>query len=285
MPGGNERRAALRQFLVQRFTVAELKTFFSDHYPKLLTAIPFEGKPMDEVAETALAALVRYGHDDDVLFEHLVAARPQLSTQLADLRSLRARPERRHPHGGDLRTAAASEDWPSSEDADLRPPDHDAKGRSRSNDHTARTTGVGQPVAEVPPSSFVNPGGQVGAMGPGSVSSGNTFVQHAGTVHIHPSPPVDQPDSAADAEAQDRPAPTFLNERHKSLNERLKTLRRQKALAGSSNDIAALDREMVAIKRELRKEPELVPGDRLSDRYELLEQLGRGGFATVWRAY
>lgn len=44
-------------------------------------------------------------------------------------------------------------------------------------------------------------------------------------------------------------------------------------------------RQLLAARRELRAGPQLAIGDFLSDgRYELIEPVGQGGFATVWRA-
>src|SRR5262249_19186939 len=39
------------------------------------------------------------------------------------------------------------------------------------------------------------------------------------------------------------------------------------------------------LKRQRRDGPQLRAGEYLSKRFQLLEEIGRGGFATVWRAY
>jgi formylglycine-generating enzyme required for sulfatase activity len=70
---------------------------------------------------------------------------------------------------------------------------------------------------------------------------------------------------------------------------RLRRLYQQRAEARAGRDdarLTALDAEIVAIKREQRAAGQLQAGDFLGDgRYELLERRGKGGFATVWKAW
>jgi formylglycine-generating enzyme required for sulfatase activity/nucleoside phosphorylase/tRNA A-37 threonylcarbamoyl transferase component Bud32 len=71
-----------------------------------------------------------------------------------------------------------------------------------------------------------------------------------------------------------------------SAEERLATLaaaRRRRQLAGE--DPGEVGPEILELRRELRAGPALMRGDVLAGRYELDEQIGRGGFANVWRAY
>jgi serine/threonine-protein kinase len=61
---------------------------------------------------------------------------------------------------------------------------------------------------------------------------------------------------------------------------------RRDALRESGQDTKAIQHEIHGIKRELRELGQLRAGDRLGDgRYLLLGQIGRGGFATVWKAH
>jgi formylglycine-generating enzyme required for sulfatase activity len=62
---------------------------------------------------------------------------------------------------------------------------------------------------------------------------------------------------------------------------------RDDAIAASDHArIASLNAQIVAIKREKRAAGQLDAGDFLGDgRYKLLERRGKGGFATVWRAW
>lgn len=48
---------------------------------------------------------------------------------------------------------------------------------------------------------------------------------------------------------------------------------------------AVLDLQIVEVKRTVRRGPQLQEGDVLSDRYELLERIGHGGFSIVWQAF
>jgi formylglycine-generating enzyme required for sulfatase activity len=42
---------------------------------------------------------------------------------------------------------------------------------------------------------------------------------------------------------------------------------------------------MLALRRQIRQGPVLEPGDILAGRYRLIEEAGKGGFATVWKGY
>jgi formylglycine-generating enzyme required for sulfatase activity len=65
------------------------------------------------------------------------------------------------------------------------------------------------------------------------------------------------------------------------LEEILKRKQRLEAEGLPTDDILA---ELRELKREHRRGGQLRPGDVLGDRYLLAEQIGHGGFATVWRA-
>ncbi|MCG8421240.1 MAG: EAL domain-containing protein [Proteobacteria bacterium] len=60
---------------------------------------------------------------------------------------------------------------------------------------------------------------------------------------------------------------------------------RKTRLQQADTDTTEVDQEILALKRSLRHGGQLQVGDLLeSDRYLLLSRLGRGGFATVWKA-
>lgn len=65
------------------------------------------------------------------------------------------------------------------------------------------------------------------------------------------------------------------------IEDALKRKQRLEAAGLPTDDVLA---ELRQLKREHRRGGRLRPGDELGDRYLLVEQIGRGGFATVWRA-
>ncbi|WP_437785789.1 protein kinase domain-containing protein [Sorangium sp. So ce1097] len=81
-------------------------------------------------------------------------------------------------------------------------------------------------------------------------------------------------------------SPRYPDERTRRLGEQLQdALRRRRALVAAGAKAAKVDQEIVQIKRQLREGGQLRAGDSLGDgRYLLLEQVGRGGFASVWKA-
>ena len=67
---------------------------------------------------------------------------------------------------------------------------------------------------------------------------------------------------------------------------RLDTLYEERAKREVSGEpVEDITEEIKSIKRELRSGPELVEGDYLAGRYKLIEELGKGGFAKVWKVF
>lgn len=53
----------------------------------------------------------------------------------------------------------------------------------------------------------------------------------------------------------------------------------------NQQSVFEIDTHILALKRSLRQGPQLNEGEVLSDRYRLLEVIGKGGFAKVWQAF
>lgn len=82
-----------------------------------------------------------------------------------------------------------------------------------------------------------------------------------------------------------RPASSGQTDRTELLEQRLITARARKAeLAARGEDTRAITTEINTLRRSLRMGRPLQHGDILDDRFVVLDQLGTGGFATVWRA-
>jgi hypothetical protein len=59
----------------------------------------------------------------------------------------------------------------------------------------------------------------------------------------------------------------------------------QEDLTIAGADTRAVEQKILELRREMREGDRLQAGDILAGRFRLVEQLGRGGFATVWKAY
>jgi tRNA A-37 threonylcarbamoyl transferase component Bud32 len=83
------------------------------------------------------------------------------------------------------------------------------------------------------------------------------------------------------------PLPAFKDSEIERLSIQLEDLYDQREqLTIADEDTRALDNEILDVRRLLRKGPQLQPGEFLLEgRYRLVETLGKGGFATVWKAY
>jgi len=69
------------------------------------------------------------------------------------------------------------------------------------------------------------------------------------------------------------------------ITEEKKKRKQIKILRGSEEELKEVTDKIRRLERERGKNPELEKGYLLSERYELLEKIDSGGFATVWKAY
>ncbi len=83
-----------------------------------------------------------------------------------------------------------------------------------------------------------------------------------------------------------RPEPAYADDATRELSESLEQAYRRKAnLSAEGRDIAQVTEEILSLRRRLRQGAQLNAGDYLSDRFQLVEEIGHGGFAQVWKAY
>ncbi|MCP4663031.1 MAG: protein kinase [bacterium] len=81
--------------------------------------------------------------------------------------------------------------------------------------------------------------------------------------------------------------PRYPNDDVRELSQALDGAYRQKEeLVTGGGDTTAIDGDILTLRRRLREGGQLKAGDFLDEgRFKLIEQIGRGGFATVWKAY
>ncbi len=76
----------------------------------------------------------------------------------------------------------------------------------------------------------------------------------------------------------------FARQLAEQADQLLRTLDGLLVAGASPEEIQSVEARLRELKRQRREGPQLQKGDRLSHRYLLLENVGSGGFATVWRA-
>ncbi|MCG8456176.1 MAG: bifunctional serine/threonine-protein kinase/formylglycine-generating enzyme family protein, partial [Holophagales bacterium] len=96
----------------------------------------------------------------------------------------------------------------------------------------------------------------------------------------------DQPRPTREPEHEPPPRPRYRDQHAERIGTELEIAYQQReALLGISADTTAIEARILELKRDLRHGPQLQPGEILSDgRYQLIDILGQGGFATVWLA-
>lgn len=103
--------------------------------------------------------------------------------------------------------------------------------------------------------------------------------------HVKPSLDVKQ---VPLSEPEDRPSqiPHYIDAQTQAVAVALEAaIRRRGRLREARVDTKDVDREILSLRRQLREGGVLRAGDSLGDgRYLLIEQVGRGGFAHVWKA-
>jgi serine/threonine-protein kinase len=83
-----------------------------------------------------------------------------------------------------------------------------------------------------------------------------------------------------------RTEPQYKDLEGRRLAEQLDNTRaRRQRLVDAGEGVEEIEREILALRRQLRERGHLRAGDTLADgRYWLLKTIGRGGFAVVWEA-
>ncbi len=84
-----------------------------------------------------------------------------------------------------------------------------------------------------------------------------------------------------------RPVRSYPDAETRELSEALDAAYRRRAeLDAAGEDTAAVVEEILDLRRRLRQGAQLKAADYLlDDRFQLLEKIGRGGFAQVWKAF
>ncbi|MDJ0837115.1 MAG: SUMF1/EgtB/PvdO family nonheme iron enzyme [Acidobacteriota bacterium] len=82
------------------------------------------------------------------------------------------------------------------------------------------------------------------------------------------------------------PEPVYRSRRIREITEALKKVKQQLEQAAiEEKPTQALKAKELELKRQLREGGRRQPGEILCDRYKLIDVLGKGGFATVWKAW
>ncbi len=98
-----------------------------------------------------------------------------------------------------------------------------------------------------------------------------------------PPPPIGPP---RELPPSDRPDPLFESDETRGFSKELQSARQErKALSLRGEDITTVQERILDLRRKLRAGPQLQAGDLLLDRFELVEEIGHGGFAVVWKAW
>lgn len=94
------------------------------------------------------------------------------------------------------------------------------------------------------------------------------------------------PPTALTAGEESPPAPKYPSEEVRRWSEALTAAHeRERTIVVAGGDPKGVREEILDLRRKLREGGRLKAGDLLAGRFQLIEALGKGGFATVWKAF